>query len=160
MDASTTGKEPGASWQKTSSSASCVWKYFTKDETGTTVTCKICKSVLQYKSVMHIHLKMHPLMIAEEKSKFPRQQSVSGFTKCPAILCKTSPFFQTEKRRLKITNLLVNFIVKDIRPLAAVHGEIFRELSTALFLTLLHCPILQHTGILLNTNRTACRKIW
>ena len=90
---------------------------------ATTVTCKICKSVLKYNkstSAMHTHLKRHPLTLAgEEQSKSSRQQSISDFTKCPAV---------TEKRRLQITNLLVNFIVKDIRPLAAVHGEGFRDL--------------------------------
>ncbi|XP_071374223.1 E3 SUMO-protein ligase ZBED1-like [Centroberyx affinis] len=44
---------------------------------------------------------------------------MNNFTKRPAL---------TDKKRQQITGLLVNFIVKDIRPLAAVHGEGFREM--------------------------------
>lgn len=115
------GEEVGTSRGKQSS----VWKYFSKDETTSTVTCKICKSVLKYNkstSAMHTHLKRHPLTVAKERPKSSQQQqqqSISDFAKCPAI---------TEKRRQQITNLLVNFVVKDIRPLAAVHGEGFREM--------------------------------
>uniref|UniRef100_A0A096M601 BED-type domain-containing protein n=1 Tax=Poecilia formosa TaxID=48698 RepID=A0A096M601_POEFO len=93
---------------------STVWKYFTKDDSSglTTVTCKICKAVLKYNkstTAMHSHLKRHPI----------RNLSVTSFMKRPAV---------TGHRRQQITNLLVNFIVKDMRPLAAVHGEGFRDL--------------------------------
>ena len=67
---------------------------------------------------MHTHLKKHPLMLAKVRPESSWQQSISDFTKRAAI---------TEKRQ-QITNLLVNFIVKDIRLLAAVHGEGFREM--------------------------------
>ncbi|XP_070409459.1 E3 SUMO-protein ligase ZBED1-like [Nothobranchius furzeri] len=119
----TAGDKPGGSLQQTSRNVSVVWKYFTKDESSNSVTCKICKSVLKYNkntSAMHMHLKRHPLMLAEEgQPKSHVQQSISAFTKRPAV---------TERRRQQITNLLVDFIVKDIRPLAAVHGDGFRDL--------------------------------
>ncbi len=117
-----TDQEPGGSFQQSSSGISSVWKYFSKDEAGKNVTCKICKSVLKYNkstSVMHTHLKRHPLTLGEEQRKSSTQQSIKDFTKHPTV---------TNTRRKQITNLLVNFIVKDIRPLAAVHGEDFREI--------------------------------
>lgn len=95
-----------------------VWKYFTLDEENSTVTCTICKTILKYNkntSVMHTHLKRHPLANLSEGS---RQTSMSSYTKNPL----------TEKRKQQITGLLVNFIVKDVRPLAAVQGEGFKEI--------------------------------
>lgn len=110
--------------EQTRTYGSSVWKYFTKDEANNTVTCKICNSVLKYNkstSVMHGHLKRHPLASSSEgkTDNPPVQTSMSNFTKRPAL---------TDKKRQQITGLLVNFIVKDIRPLAAVHGEGFREM--------------------------------
>lgn len=101
-------------------STSSVWKYFTKDETGTQVTCSLCKSTLKYNkstSALHTHLKKHPLMLAEKHSS--QQQTISSFTKRTTL---------TDKRRQEITKLIVKFIVKDVRPLSAVRGEGFREL--------------------------------
>lgn len=85
------------------------------------VICKICKGVLKYNkspSALHTHLKKHLLALTEEQCKSP-QQSISDFAKHPIL---------TEKRQQQITNLLVNFIVKDIQSLAALHREGFKEI--------------------------------
>lgn len=62
---------------------------FSKDEAGKNVTCKICMSVLKYNkctSVMHTHLKRHPLTLGEEQCKSStQQQSITDFTKCPPV---------------------------------------------------------------------------
>lgn len=58
-------------------------------------------------------------MLAPEQPARSSQLSVTSFMKRPAV---------TGHRRQQITNLLVNFIVKDMRPLSAVHGEGFRDL--------------------------------
>lgn len=56
-------------------------------------------------------------MLTEKRPS--QQQVISNFTKRTTM---------TDKRRQQITKLLVNFIIKDVRPLGAVHGEGFREL--------------------------------
>nr|XP_055027769.1 zinc finger BED domain-containing protein 4-like [Misgurnus anguillicaudatus] len=67
---------------------------------------------------MHNHLRMkHPTTkatVSETHTK--KQTSIGEFCKRPI----------TERRRQVITDLLVDFIVKDIRPLSAVSGEGFR----------------------------------
>jgi len=73
-------------------------------------------------SVMHTHLKQHPQASSSEgktDNPTPVQTSMNTFTKRPAV---------TDKKRQQITGLLVNFIVKDVRTLAAVHGEGLREM--------------------------------
>lgn len=113
-------ESPSAPSKQGSTTSSSVWKYFSKDETGTQVTCNLCKKTLKYNkstSALHTHLKKHPVMLAAEKAC--SQQSINSFTKRTTL---------PDKRRQQITKLLVNFIVKDVRPLGAVHGKGFREL--------------------------------
>ncbi|KAF3854296.1 hypothetical protein F7725_022351 [Dissostichus mawsoni] len=47
-----------------------------------------------------------------------RQTSIIDFSKRPV----------TDKRRQQITDLLINFVVKDVRPLSALSGEGFRDI--------------------------------
>lgn len=47
-----------------------------------------------------------------------RQTSIIDFSKRPV----------TDKRRRQITDLLVNFVIKDIRPLSALSGEGFKDI--------------------------------
>lgn len=53
-----------------------------------------------------------------EKQTAQRQTTIGDYSQRPF----------TEKRRQKITELLVNFVVKDVRPVAALSGEGFREI--------------------------------
>ena len=114
------------------------WKYFKKDCINNTVTCEICNLVLKYNkstSVMHSHLKRHPLASSSE-GKTDNYYSCSNVHK--------QLYQMAWKTRQQITGLLVNFIVKDIRPLAAVHREGFREMPN-FFWTRLHWPVLCYT---------------
>ncbi len=108
---------------------STVWKYFTRADK--TVSCSICKATLKNhnsSSAMNNHLKLHPLMasdgsgyVSEEKRQQcdqSRQTTIGVFSKRPI----------NDHRKRKITGLLVNFIVKDIRPPAAVSGDGFRDI--------------------------------
>ncbi|KAJ8344468.1 hypothetical protein SKAU_G00317970 [Synaphobranchus kaupii] len=110
--------------------SSFVWKYFTEDNTNSTVECQLCMTILKYNkntSAMLNHLKMkHPLSTAStssnastnEQRTTQRQTSINDFSKRPV----------TDKRRQQITDLLVNFVVKDIRPLSALSGGGFRDI--------------------------------
>lgn len=65
------------------------------------------------------HLKRHPLAnLSDTEGSRPVQRTVSSYIKKPL----------TDKKKQHITDLLVNFIVKDVRPLAAVQGEGFKEM--------------------------------
>uniref|UniRef100_A0A3B4VA39 BED-type domain-containing protein n=1 Tax=Seriola dumerili TaxID=41447 RepID=A0A3B4VA39_SERDU len=114
--------------RKQDAQQSKVWKYFTKADK--TVSCNICKATLKYHqstSAMHNHLKLHPLMVTANSSKNEerrqqseqsRQTTIGEFSKRPI----------TDHRKREITGLLVNFIVQDMRPLAAVSGNGFRDI--------------------------------
>ena len=113
---------------------SAVWQYFTEDEANHTVVCKLCKVSLKYNnntSAMQLHLDgKHP---QPTPSKASSTTAAAGSSNTPAANKQTSMGSYThrpltEQRRKKITELLVNFIIKDVRPIAAVHGEGFMEL--------------------------------
>ena len=105
-----------------------VWKHFKQD--GGLVICKICDAKLRYHgstTTMRAHLGTHPSGSGSSSasagrsggaSRKQRQTTFAEYAKRP----------MTNSRRKQITNLLVNFIVKDTRPLSAVSGRGFKAI--------------------------------
>ena len=79
--------------------------------------------MLRLSTIKILHKMKHPVLTANTSSSRTkhtgnRQASITEFSKRPL----------TDERRRQITNLLVSFIVKDIRPLSDVSGEGFRDI--------------------------------
>ena len=103
---------------------STVWKYFTK--TDKTVSCDICKATLKYHgntTTMHKNLKLHPVQASYSSSDVSREKHQQQTT-----MTDFSTHQISDQSKRKITGLLLNFIVKDMRPLAAVSGIGFKDI--------------------------------
>ena len=141
---------------------SYVWEYFTLDADGKTVECKLCKRKLKYNSntsIMSNHLAgKHPVPKPVDSSAAtaaaataPRQTRIGEYAQRPF----------TEQRRKKITELVVNFVVKDCRPIAAVSGEGFREVVNFLepnYTIPCHATVWKTINLQYNTLRAAIAK--
>ena len=110
--------------QQTQTYTSSVFKYLKKDYINSIVPWKICNS--GSKVQQKYNLEQHPLGTSTNEGKTDNHTPVQSilfniFTKRPDLI---------DRKRQQITGLLVNFIVKDIRPLAVVRREGFREMPT------------------------------
>ena len=113
------------------SRSSYVWKYFTENVDTSTVTCKLCQAVLKYNSntsAMDNHLRMkHPLPTATVHGNDASHASTAASSSRQTTI-DFSKRLMTDNRRRKITDLLVNFVVKDVRPISTLSGEGFKDI--------------------------------
>jgi zinc finger BED domain-containing protein 1 (E3 SUMO-protein ligase ZBED1) len=110
--------------------SSNVWQFMNKLDCGKKAECKLCMKKLAFHggtTNLHNHLRdVHPLqykVASKEAVSFgPKQSKLTEFSRfAPSKSCP-------QERGNKIDDLIVNFIIKDMRPLNSVNGTGFQSL--------------------------------
>lgn len=102
---------------------SLVWNFFTKNAEKAVVTCQICDAHLKWNSsstgAMLNHLKLkHPTKISEGANK---SGSIEQYCVRKRSTC-------SEEKSRNLTQLILNFIYKDLYPIRFVKSESLKEL--------------------------------
>ena len=100
--------------------SSDVWKYFRKEDSSpNSVLCTICERSFSYRggtTNLRDHLERQHSSIYRPKPTSSKQATLVGIQRC------------SERRSKEVTQRILNFIIKDIRPIAVVEGEGFMEM--------------------------------
>ena len=99
----------------TAGKRSDVWKFYTQEATNS-VVCKLCERKFAYHggtSNLRDHSQVYKPSAKQTDSK---QTTIIGLQRC------------TERRAKVVSDMILNMIIKDIRPIAIVEGEGFQEM--------------------------------
>ena len=104
----------------TAGKRSDVWKFYTQEATNS-VVCKLCERKFAYHggtSNLRDHLERLHSQVYKSSSKQTdsKQTTIIGLQRC------------TERRAKAVSDMILNMIIKDIRPIAIVEGEGFQEM--------------------------------